>query len=174
VRRQTIQTPITVSGKGLHTGTASSVCLRPKLDNAAGWTINQIPLQECHILSSRLATKIGVADHTVSTTEHLFAALVGLGITDIHIETTDHEIPILDGSSKLWFDRLTPISLDSEVKPLRITQKLNINNGTVQLSMTPSDTYSAKITVDFDGYAQEYFEGDMRHFKEAMGARTFG
>jgi UDP-3-O-[3-hydroxymyristoyl] N-acetylglucosamine deacetylase len=174
VRRKTIQSPISISGRGLHAGKVSTVRLRPKLQGPSGWLVNGIPLKDCELINARLATRINAAGYLIATTEHLFAALVGLGITDIHVETTDLEIPILDGSSKVWFDRLTPMFIDGSVEPLRISQEIKLKEGTAQLSIAPSDTYCAKITVKFDGYHPECFEGGMRLFAEAAHARTFG
>jgi UDP-3-O-[3-hydroxymyristoyl] N-acetylglucosamine deacetylase len=174
VQRQTISNAVQITGTGLHSGTHASVCLRPKLKGDAGWVINQTPLHQCTIVSADLATRIRVGHHELSTTEHLFAALFGAGITDVFIDTSASELPILDGSAKGWFQRLAPQPIDSEIEPLRITQKQIITTDSAQLSIEPSTVFSAKVSVSFEGYEREYFDSGVSGFEDAMSARTFG
>ena len=174
VQRRTIANEVTINGIGLHSGKNASVSLRPKLKGDAGWLFNQTPLHMCTLISADLATRIRVGCHEVSTTEHLFAALFGAGITDICIDTSTSELPILDGSAKGWYQKLTPLRLNSEIEPLRITKKEIITAGSAQLSIEPSAVFSAKVTVQFEGYEQEEFDAGVEGFEEAMSARTFG
>lgn len=174
MQRHTITNAVVITGIGLHSGANASVSLRPKLTGDAGWIINHTPLHKCQIVSADLATRIRVGQHEISTTEHLFSALFGAGITDIFIDTTTSELPILDGSARKWYERLKPLPLDSEIEPLRITQKQIITSENAQLSIEPSDVFSAKISVHFAGYPTEQFEGGLNRFENAMSARTFG
>ena len=174
MRRKTIQHTIEISGAGLHTGMHSSLKLLPKFTGEPGWIINQTPIKECQIISGELSTRIRADDHVIGTIEHLFAALSGAGITDICVHTGSQELPILDGSSREWFTRLHTVDLDTVVEPLCITQKYIITQGNARLSIEPSDSFSAIMTVKFEGYPPESFDAGMDCFKDAMAARTFG
>ena len=48
------------------------------------------------------ATVLRVGPHRVATPEHLLAAIVGLGVTDVALDVQGPEVPILDGSAAPW------------------------------------------------------------------------
>ena len=107
-RQSTINKPIELSGKGLHTGKMVKVRLLPAEQNN-GIVFRRIDLENQPIIkaSADLVTdtsrgttleKEGVK---VCTVEHLMAALYALMIDNLVVELDGEEIPILDGSSRL-------------------------------------------------------------------------
>lgn len=174
MHRKTIESPQEVRGIALHSGKEVSVRLLPKDMGDAAWLINGVPLHQCPIVSSRLSTTICVENRTLSTVEHLFAALSACGITDIRIETHSDELPILDGSCIAWFKRIKPCTLPNAITPFELQHPLHLRLNTTQITAKPAMEFHAGIEVDFPGYAVERFSGSLKDFPLAMHARTFG
>ena len=81
-----------------------------------------------NVIAVERGTTIKQNDATISTVEHLLAAIVGLQIDNILIQIDGEEIPILDGSSKLFTDCLEQCGLktqDAARKYIEISEKLH-------------------------------------------------
>ena len=108
-KQKTIAQPVTVSGNGLHTGQEVTVTFRPAAENH-GYKFARIDLEEKPIIEALVdyvadterGTNLIKNGVRISTTEHLLAAIYGLGIDNILIETNGVELPIFDGSSRVW------------------------------------------------------------------------
>lgn len=104
LKHKTIATSCSIHGVGLHTGVTVNLTFQPStegnitfvrtdLDNA------EIKANSAHITSTARGTTIGVKEASVSTIEHVMAALSALEISSVKIEIDGPECPILDGSS---------------------------------------------------------------------------
>ena len=105
--------PVTFSGRGLHTGEDAAVTLSPREE--AGPVIEKegrcIPLYSCSFSGLGRGTDLLLPDGgRIKTTEHLFAALSGLGIYAVRIGLTGPEIPALDGCSRAFAEELLKAS----------------------------------------------------------------
>ena len=110
----TLASAVEVRGVGLHSGAASRVVLRPAtIDDGVYFVRSDLAGKEVRIaarpesvVDTRLCTVIGAPeisrDVTVSTIEHLMAALCGSGVTACRIEVDAPELPLLDGSALPW------------------------------------------------------------------------
>lgn len=89
------------SGRGLHTGADCSVRLSPGGDRTGVWLHVEeelVPLACCSLSGTGRGTEVFLpGGASLKTTEHLFAALSGLGIHSVVIEASGPEIPALDG-----------------------------------------------------------------------------
>jgi len=105
-KQRTIQKAVSITGKGLHTGAAVTLTFNPAPENH-WFKFQRIDLEghpiidaDCDLVvdTSRGTTleKNGVRVHT---TEHVLAALVGMGVDNCLIQVTGPEMPIMDGSS---------------------------------------------------------------------------
>ena len=104
----TLETSITFSGIGLHSGREVTLTLKPAPENH-GVLFKRIDIQIGnpvvrarwdYVSETTLCTKLKNEDGTaISTIEHLMAALAGCGVTNALIEINSEEVPILDGSS---------------------------------------------------------------------------
>jgi UDP-3-O-[3-hydroxymyristoyl] N-acetylglucosamine deacetylase len=106
----TIQTAVSFSGVALHAGATVTLCVRPaaadtgivfeRLDLAMPRAARRIPVSVDALIETNLCTRIGNAQGvTVSTIEHVMAALAGCGIHNALITLDGPEVPILDGSA---------------------------------------------------------------------------
>ena len=58
----------------------------------------------------------------VSTIEHLMGALFGLGIDNAIIEIDNEEVPILDGSAKIFVKKIFESGIKSSQTPIKIIE----------------------------------------------------
>jgi UDP-3-O-[3-hydroxymyristoyl] N-acetylglucosamine deacetylase len=108
-------------GIGLHSGVNVTVKILPTAPGSGRYFVRtdlpdtpQIPAQIGSVSQTTLSTELSVNGASVRTVEHLLAALAALGITDARIEVDGAELPLLDGSAKVWVDGL----VRAGVKPL--------------------------------------------------------
>jgi UDP-3-O-[3-hydroxymyristoyl] N-acetylglucosamine deacetylase len=102
----TIAHQIFISGTGLHSGRRINMTLRPA-DAGTGIVFHRtegertvsIEAISANVVDTRLATVLGKGGLTVSTVEHLLAAIAAFGIDNLHIDIDGPEVPIMDGSA---------------------------------------------------------------------------
>ena len=123
----TIKKKVNFSGVGLHSGEQTNIVLHPeetdkgisffykKKKIRATWKNGQI---------SQLCTKLKKSNLYLSTIEHLMSALSGLGISNIIIETSSGEVPILDGSAKEYVDEILKVGTEDQKKSIGINLTL--------------------------------------------------
>ena len=110
--RQTLASEIELSGIALHSGEQVRMRLLPAAPESGivfrrtdvGGT--EIPARLEQAGPSFYATVIQSEGHSVSTIEHLMAALYALQVDDLLIEIDGSEVPILDGSSKPFVEAI--------------------------------------------------------------------
>jgi hypothetical protein len=119
-RQTTIQDDIVLSGIGVHSGKEASVILHPAEANT-GWVFlvpndagrfSRIPADYRWVSNVTLCTVLSDArGNSVSTVEHLLAALRGMGVDNVEIEIEGGELPILDGSAAPFVDAIDEVGL---------------------------------------------------------------
>jgi UDP-3-O-[3-hydroxymyristoyl] N-acetylglucosamine deacetylase len=169
VLQNTVSTPITFDGVGLHSGRPARLVIHPagvdagivfrRLDCAAGepcvsadipalWNlVNQSPL------CTRLENVHGIQ---ISTVEHVMAALMGCGIHNALVTVDGPEVPILDGSSIAFVRGILEAGfrrLSSPVRALRVMQPVEVRRGDAWARLTPSDTLKIEFSIAFDDAA---------------------
>ena len=112
-KQHTISKSISISGTGLHTGILVDMTLNPA-NPGFGYQFQRVDLPnqpiikaDCDLVTdTSRGTTLQVGDAKVSTVEHILAALVGLGIDNILIQVNGPEIPIIDGSSAPFIEKI--------------------------------------------------------------------
>jgi len=189
LNQKTINQDITFNGVGLHSGLAVTMTVKPAAPNT-GIIFKRIDLKENNVVvpnifnvsSAVFCTTIS-NDHgaSVSTIEHLMGALYGLGIDNALIEIDNQEVPILDGSAKLFVEAISKIGIknsDTPIKIVKILRKIEFVDGNKTITIEPS-----KISLDIDfelKYTNEFigtqrnsvkvFESDL---SDIYNSRTF-
>ena len=104
--QHTVQREVSCSGIGLHSGAKVAMKLRPAPPNFGvrfrRMDLGHHPAVIAHahyVVNTALATSIGSNGATVSTIEHLMAALYVSSIDNVLIELDGPEVPIFDGSA---------------------------------------------------------------------------
>ena len=156
LNQKTINKDITFKGVGLHSGLGVNMTIKPA-DPNSGIIFKRIDLKKNNIIipnifnvsSALFCTTISnEAGVNVSTIEHLMGALYGLGIDNALIEINNQEVPILDGSAKLFVDAITKTGIknsNAPIKIIKIEKKIEFIDGNKTISIEPS-----KISLDID------------------------
>ncbi len=180
---------ITLSGCGLHTGEPGQVSLCPQRKGGAGITFERTDLEGQPRFAATVESVRSTDRHTVlgargsaatvATTEHLLAALAGLGRWDMLIKVLGPEIQILDGSARLFVDALTTLQRPTAIKPIRLMKAVAVTDEERSVRVTPSDHLSIRCEVFFNhpqvGRQRASWDGTTAQFiHELSPARTFG
>ena len=156
LNQKTINKDITFKGVGLHCGLTATMTIKPAEPNS-GIIFKRIDLKENNIIipnifnvsSAVFCTTISnETGASVSTIEHLMGALYGSGIDNALIEIDNQEVPILDGSAKLFIEAISQTGIrnsNEPIKIIKIEKKIEFNDGKKTISIEPS-----KISLDID------------------------
>ena len=156
--QKTIKTNISFSGIALHSGINVNVCIKPaepdygivfkrvdlKLNNIIYPNFNNVTNTS---LNTTIENEFGAK---VSTIEHLMGALFGLGVDNALIEIDNEEVPILDGSAKLFIEKIIASGLKiskSPIKVIKINKEISYSEGERFISIKPS---TLSLDIDFE------------------------
>ncbi len=123
--QRTLRDVLEFSGVGLHTGSEARVRLRPGFAGS-GLRFRLLdrnvafPAHAEYIVETRRATVLGSGDATVSTVEHLMAALLGMGVDNALIEVEGREIPVIDGSAAAFAEAIAKVGVVGQRVPPRM------------------------------------------------------
>jgi len=187
----TLAGTVTCSGIGLHTGKPVKLTLHPadadtgiqfvRLDVIEEHSV--IPAYYLNVCDTRLGTTIANSHGvTVSTIEHLMAALWGSGIDNAIVTLDGPEVPIMDGSSEpfVFLIECAGIkTLSSHRDTLEVLKKVSVKQGDSTASIRPFDGFALNITIEYPGTAiprqRALYDFSTQSFKHALcRARTFG
>lgn len=187
----TIAVPAICAGIGLHTGTRVRLSVRPA---KAGHGIvfvrtdiidrdNAVPAHADLVTQTRLGTVItNAAGVSVSTIEHLMAALSALGVDNATIELDGPEVPIMDGSALPFVQLLDQAGFRRQHTPqsfIEILSPVEVIEGDKRAALLPSDRFEMHFAIDFDSSVIGHQEVDLVITEESFrtelaAARTFG
>ena len=156
LKQKTLKKEINLSGVGLHSGNNVNIKLVPQRPNTGIYfkrtdlvSNNIIYPSVFNVSSASYCTKISNEfGASVSTIEHLMAALYGKGVDNLLVEIDAEEIPILDGSSKNFIEAIDSAELeisDQPIKIITIDKEVVYKEGDKSISFKPS-----KISLEID------------------------
>lgn len=189
MNQTTLKKSITFSGIGLHSGKTVSCTLRPAQENTGlifhahtpTGTVDITPSPE-RISATSLATTLSKDNASISTVEHLLGALRGMGIDNLHIDIEGKEIPILDGSSSVFVEKIEEAGIQVQKaarRALKVTSRFEVReNDNKFIIAEPYDSFVIDYTIDFPhssiGRQQKTIEISPFTFAQVAKARTFG
>ncbi|MET0407135.1 MAG: UDP-3-O-acyl-N-acetylglucosamine deacetylase [Hyphomicrobium sp.] len=190
-RQTTLAREIQLTGTGVHSGAPVSLTLHPAeadtglrfLVTKRGRVISEIAAHVANVKNLTLCTVIGDgAGTTVSTVEHLLAALRGLSIDNLYIEIDSKEVPIMDGSSAEFVDAIDRVGIRELSEPrkyIRVLKQVRVEEGGCWGELEPYAGFRMDVEIDFSSpvigrqrLQYEMSPGVFRH--ELSRARTFG
>src|SRR5207248_4255796 len=187
-QRKTIKSKVSITGIGLHSGIYTRVALHPA-PAGSGITFVRADLQGLRIPALQAsttaldyATTVGKDDVSVGTVEHLLAAIVAYGVTDVDIHIDGPEVPIIDGSAVPFMHLIDAAGirdLKADVPVLRIKKPIEVVDGDKSIRITPSNRLVIKYRIEFDHptIGRQSFHFDFRDdnfLRKIAPARTFG
>ena len=188
--QRTIKEKVDFEGVGLHSGVTVSISLIPaKADSGIVFIRkdvqdrdNKVVANYNNVADTRLGTTIANSTGiSVSTIEHLMAAIWSCDIDNLVIEINAHEVPIMDGSAKPFVSVIESAGTVEQDKPrkfIKILKEVKIEEPDKSISIAPSEGFSIEINIDFDsehvGKQSLKLKSPAVSFKEDIsGARTF-
>lgn len=177
--QKTLKSPVTFRGRGLHSGLPVRMVLRPASADYGVWFSRTdlsgndalIPARWNAVVPSKLCTMISnSAGVSVSTIEHLMAALMGLGLNNVLIEIDGPEVPILDGSSAPFVQAILARGFRTQVeavRAIRILQTVEVRDGLSWARLEPAEMLEIDFAIDFDVAA---IGSQSRHLNLSNGA----
>ena len=156
LNQKTVKNSISFNGVGLHNGKSVELTINPS-DPNTGIVFKRLDLKENNLiypnfknvsntsLNTTISNEFGVK---VSTIEHLMGALFGLGIDNALIEISNEEVPILDGSAKVFVEKILNVGFkvsSAPIKIIKINKRVEFNDKNRTISIEPS-----KLSLDID------------------------
>lgn len=180
----TLREGFSYEGVGLHTGVPCRITVSPApADSGLVFVAGglEIPALAEYVVETARATVVGKEGVTISTIEHLLAALFGMGVANARIDVTGPEIPVADGSAKTWVELIARagITPQSDVRERFVPAAPTfVRDGDRTLIVLPATQFRIKFLADFaPPIGTQYFDGEVtpEHFAaEIASARTFG
>jgi len=189
IYQHTLQYSVKISGIGLHSGRQITMTLRPAsagtgvvFHRREGERTVSIEAISANVVDTRMATVIGKGDLSVSTIEHLMAALAACGVDNLHIDIDGPEVPIMDGSAAPFIQLLQEAGtrqLSASRKYLAIRKPITVIDGEKRISLIPSRFFRVSYDIAFDhpciGLQQRSVKVSESLFNRDLApARTFG
>ena len=187
--QKTVSQKISFNGVGIHTGKKVNLNILPASPNT-GITFKRIDLKTNNIIYPNYANVVDTTLCTtisneygakVSTIEHLMGALYGIGIDNAFIEIDAEEVPIMDGSAKLFVNKINEVGLkfsDQPIKIIKINQKIKFEDGEKFISIDKSNVsgdieFEIKYNNELIGTQKSKINVFEDNLSEIYDSRTF-
>ena len=187
--QKTIKTQISFSGISLHSGLIVNVNIKPAVPNF-GIVFKRIDLKNNNLIYPNFVNVSNTSLNTtvenefgtkVSTIEHLMGALFGLGIDNALIEIDNEEVPILDGSAKIFIEKIIQSGMqvsDSPIKIIKINKEIKYTDGERYILIKPS---TLSLEIEFEIKYTNHLIGNQKNkvkvyeddLTDVFNSRTF-
>tara|TARA_R110002072_G_scaffold301854_1_gene482645 strand:+ start:20463 stop:21863 length:1401 start_codon:yes stop_codon:yes gene_type:complete len=188
-KQRTLAQAINLSGIGLHTGEKVNIEILPA-DEKHGYKFQRVDIEgepfinaDCDlVVATDRGTTLEQNGARVYTTEHILAALYGCQVDNALIKIDGPEVPIMDGSSKLFVDAIEKAGYqeqNAERVYLELDENIkweDIDKG-IEFLAIPDDHYRMTVMVDYNSpvlgtqHASMFQIGEFT--KEIAACRTF-
>ena len=192
-KQTTLRKRAVLSGNGVHSNAPVNVVLHPSEADSgivflrtclADGGSRRIEAKWSRVSATDLCTVLGDASlGSVSTVEHLMAALTGLGVDNVLVEIDGPEVPIMDGSAAAFvaaIDRAGIKVLSAPRRYLKVLKPIRVESGRSYSELRPAETgFRLDIEIDYPvaaiGRQRKSIELQPAQFRrEVARARTFG
>ena len=187
--QKTVSQKISFNGVGIHTGKKVNLNILPASPNT-GIVFKRVDLKTNNIIYPNYANVVDTTLCTtisneygakVSTIEHLMGALYGIGIDNAFIEIDSDEVPIMDGSAKLFVNKINEVGLkfsDQPIKIIKINQKIKFEDGEKFISIDKSNVsgdieFEIKYNNELIGTQKSKINVFEDNLSEIYDSRTF-
>ncbi len=184
----TIKEVFELSGVGLHSGVITTVRVMPAKPDVGRYFVRVdlpnrpiIPAAIEAVSQTTLSTELAQGEAKVRTVEHLLAALAASGVDNACIEIDGAEVPLLDGSAKMWTEAIASVGISpiSPTEPISPTSPIWIRQEDAFVAALPASETRFTYGIDFPyqaiGNQWHSWSINEGNFAEAIApARTFG
>ena len=167
--QKTLKAAVTFRGTGLHTGKPVSMTVNPAVGEHGIWfkrtdldaPDTMIRAHYANVVPSSLCTRIENASGvSVSTIEHVMAALAGCGIYNALIEIDGPEVPIVDGSAAPFMRGIVSRGIRTLTVPVRafeVLKPVSVEKDGARAEIRPADVMQIDFMIDFQNYVPSKF-----------------
>jgi UDP-3-O-[3-hydroxymyristoyl] N-acetylglucosamine deacetylase len=192
-QQTTLVRAVSVEGIGVHSGEPVTLLLEPAAPgtgivflrtNLPGGKTRTLPARSDFVTATALCTTLGDAENgSVSTIEHLLAAFMGLGIDNAQVRIDGPEVPICDGSARVFAEAIEAAGvrqLPAFRRYLKVLKPVSIESGNARAEFLPAKSgfrLETEILFDTPLIGRQSFAATVtpRSFRRDMAAaRTFG
>ena len=192
-KQTTLRKRIVLSGNGVHSNAPVTLVLHPAVADSGiaflrtglpNGATRRIEAKWSRVSATDLCTVLGDSSlGSVSTVEHLLAALTGLGVDNALVEVDGAEIPIMDGSAATFvtaIDRAGIRTLSTPRRFLKVLKPVRIEQGRSFSELRPAESgFSLDVEIDYPvaaiGRQHKALTLSPAAFRrEISRARTFG
>ena len=188
-KQRTIAKPVSLKGNGLHSGVEVEVTIHPAPENH-GYQFKRIDLEGTPVIRA-LAEYVKITDRSttivdkgasITTVEHLLAALYGLGVDNALMEINGPEVPIIDGSSKPFVSAILSAGIveqQAERVYYFIREKVEYKDEArgIEIIAYPDNDFLIDVHIDYNSKVVGHQYASMKNiseFKSGYSAcRTF-
>ena len=160
--QKTLAKEVRLNGIGLHSGKEIQLDLKPAPENI-GFVFRRMdldPVEEIPALTNFVSktdrsTTLVKGEQEIQTTEHLLAALVGCAINNCYIELNGSELPIMDGSSKMFVEAIEKVGVEEQdalqevFVVTEIIHHIDESSGS-EIMLIPAEESSFTVMIDFE------------------------
>ncbi len=192
-RQATLREDVAVAGIGVHSGLPVTLTLHPAEADAGivflrcgidGESDREIAANFRSVTATEFATVLGDEDGpAISTTEHVLAALYGLGVDNAVVEIDGPELPIMDGSPAPFvaaIDQAGITVLSATRRYIQVLKPVQVGNNGCYGELRPhAHGLRVETEIEFDHplIGRQTFAIDVApdaFRRELARARTFG
>jgi len=191
-RQTTLRLPVNVTGIGVHSGQSATLTLNPADANTGIVFIRtglegpdrEISARPEAVIATDFATVLGDRHGPlVSTTEHVLAALRGMGVDNATVEVDGPEAPIMDGSAAPFvaaIDKVGIVELSAPRRYIEVLKAVQVVAGASSGEIRPyAHGFRAEVEIDFPNamIGRQALSLDVTpqvFRKDICRARTFG
>ena len=169
--QKTVKHNISFSGIALHSGHSVNVCIKPAKPDF-GIVFQRVDLKSNNIVYPNFNNVTNTSLNTtvenefgakVSTIEHLMGALFGLGVDNALIEIDNEEVPILDGSAKIFIEKIISSGFElstAPIKVIKINKDVSYSEGERFISIKPT---TLSLNIEFELKYKKPIIGNQRN-----------
>ena len=185
--QSTILRTASASGVGIHGGEQVALRLRPAPPGTGIVFVRTdlgiaIPARAENARDLAYATTLRLRGAEARTVEHLLAAVSGTGVTNLFVDLSGAEVPILDGSALPFVDMVRRAGVEEQrvsLPEMRVRRVVRVGDDERWIELRPGDDLAVDYQVSYDSPAvgRQRFTGAItpQLFASAIApARTFG
>lgn len=158
--QQTLEKAVEIKGIGLHSGCDSTLIIEQAPENYGiqfvRTDMNETPIRALYsnVIDVKNCTCIGTSPQNfVSTIEHIMSVLYILGIDNAKISVNNPEVPILDGSGKIFLEKLEAVNIKKQNAPrkyLRVKKEIIFTDDKgASITLLPADELQICFDIEF-------------------------
>ena len=179
----TLKREVKISGNGLMKNKQCEVTLIPSTCGEIRYFVKDnepFTANVDNVLATDHCVVLGNKKSKAMLTEHLTAALAFCHIDSVDIYMTEEEVPILDGSSKIWVEEFKKAGIDKPFmfrpKQYTVSEPVYYLNGKTSLVILPDKELFMSYAVNYEhnGLKRRFINYNPKNENEIIEARTFG